>query len=278
MSYDPTPKTRIVLKKAMEHIQSVPYKVSLRWLSYRLLQDGTYKSKEEFSKLKHITILARKNFFEEWKPDTLADDTRQVFYRGGDFKDPEEWIDDLKEKECSLDVWYNQNYYVELWFEAQAMKNQFEHYTKFATLVPFKGDLSVAAKWNRAKELELLYTLYRKPIKILYFGDCDPKGLSIPRCAIKDIKKWCEVNFDFEVCGLTPEQAKKYSLPENFEKPGSFQWEALPDEAAAEIITTALNPHINKDALAETKEIETRATYLLKAQLEGLEIGGLNEA
>lgn len=49
--------------------------------------------------------------------------------------------------------------------------------------------------------------------------------------------------------GLTVEQARRYGLPENFERPGQWQWEALSDAQAREIIQGALELYLDLDAL-----------------------------
>jgi hypothetical protein len=57
---------------------------------------------------------------------------------------------------------------------------------------------------------------------------------------MKDIQAWCEHPIDFKWCGLTKEQAEEFNLPENPEKPGQFQWEALTDPQAKGIISGAM--------------------------------------
>jgi len=90
-----------------------------------------------------------------------------------------------------LDTIENQDYYVQCWFEAEAMRGQFEYFTKDyrVSLVPFRGDCSVSIKWELAKNLENIYVKYEKPIKILYFGDCDKKGYQILKAALKDSRR-----------------------------------------------------------------------------------------
>lgn len=271
MSYNPSSSVKAILDQGIRYIKSVPYSVSLRWLCYQLLQDGTFKDKSEFSKLKNYTIKARKGFYGEWKPDTLVDESRRSIYQHGEFENPVEWLESLKELKCTLDEWYLQPFYVEVWFEAEAMKGQFEHYTEHVTLRPFKGDASIPFKWDIAKRLEWYSKLYQKPIKILYFGDCDKKGKQIPWSALKDIRSWCEVDFDFEACGLTLEQAKKYNLPENPEKPGNFQWEALPDQAAKKIILGALTPYLNRVAFIKVSCDEEDATSFFQSKLSEID-------
>ncbi len=46
--YEPQKQCAPILNAAMAHIQSVPYKVTLRWLFYRLLQEGVYKKKQDY--------------------------------------------------------------------------------------------------------------------------------------------------------------------------------------------------------------------------------------
>ena len=56
-AYKPHGKSKLTLDRAMGYIQAVPYRVTLRWLFYRLLQDGTYSSKQDYGQLKPLTCL-----------------------------------------------------------------------------------------------------------------------------------------------------------------------------------------------------------------------------
>lgn len=46
--WKPQGKTAPILDRAMEHIKSVEYKVSARWVFYRLLQEGHYSDKNDY--------------------------------------------------------------------------------------------------------------------------------------------------------------------------------------------------------------------------------------
>jgi len=87
---------------------------------------------------------------------------------------------------------------------------------------------------------------YRKPVKVLYFGDYDEKGLQIYISALKDIMAWCRVNFEVERIGLTLEQARQLNLPENPLKPNTYQWEALGDKDASTLILGAVTKYLHK--------------------------------
>ena len=213
---------------------------------------------------------ARKDFYGEWTPWTLQDDTRPFFNYGRGYKDINEW----SKQPIILDKFSNQKYYIELWFEAKAMKSQFEHYTKYIPLIPFGGDYTISPKWDTAQRIAMAYKKFKKPIVILYFGDCDNKGKQIPDNALKDIRKWAIytdkgkqylAEFDFFYCGLNIEQAKAYNLPTNPDNPNKYQWEALSDKQAQEIITTNIKEYQDKKKFIEIEKLQTEYENKIKS-------------
>lgn len=263
-----------ILDRAYEHVNSVLYKVSLRWLFYRLLQDGIYKAKGNYNNLKDLVSKARKNFFGKWRPDSLSDETRQSIIRHGRFEDFQDWLEALKNSECEFNEWYHQPFYVEVFFEAKAMADQFKALVpKPIILNPFGGDASIPYKWEIAKRLERNCDLYGTPVVAVYFGDCDKKGQQIPASAFRDIKAWCNRPFRVIVGGLTREQAIKYNLPENPEKPGEFQWEALSDDAAKEILNGSLEHFLDHRAFNEAKKKELEATEFYRRKINQIDWG-----
>lgn len=248
--FAPYAKSISKLNFAMAKIQSVPYKVSGRWLFYQLVQEG-YAVKKDYDKIISLLSRVRKNFWGGWTPDILTDSVRECVWKG----------EPLYLRDIQLDAIANQDYYVQLWFEAQAMYQQFEYYTRDyrVSLIPFRGDCSIPIKWEIAKKLETMAQKYQKPIKVLYFGDYDEKGLQIYISALKDIRAWCNVDFDVERVGLTLEQAQRLNLPENPLKPHAYQWEALSDKDASTLILGAVTKYLRKipDDLVE-KEVGIR--------------------
>ena len=259
--YRPRPEQAAILDRGLELVESVPYAVTARWLFYRLLQEGFFNRKDDYKgKFLPLTAKARKCFYGGWTPDTLADDTRGAIQRGLGGKSEQEFLEAVAGFSCSLDKWEDQNVYAECWFEAKAMFSQFQYYTKYMTLRPFGGDCSINFKWKIARELTDFHARYRKPIVILYFGDLDPKGLQIPVSAVKDIRELSDAPFHFIRCGLNPGDEITYSIPENFDKPGTFQWEALDDGAARDLITSWTDRFISHGTFAETEAREQEIT------------------
>lgn len=268
-NYRPQGKTLKILEYAKAYIKAVPYKVTARWLFYRLLQDGLYRDKKDYRR-KFIQLLGkvRKSFFDGWRPDTLADDTREVIPQGGGYWDPNQWLEDIRNSRYDETVWLTQRNYIEVWFEAKAMVSQFRHYIKDIPLFPFGGDCSIAPKWEAAKRLERAYNNEKKPIVILYFGDDDTKGNEIPENAVVDIRAWCSAPFEFIRVGLNPGDGVRLGLPENIDKPGAYQWEALSDEQAKDIILTAVNKHFDQSAADDAEVRSDRITENFQEKLE----------
>ena len=273
MIYKPHGEKAEILGRALRYVQSVPYRVNARWLFYRLLQDGTYSGKGDY-KNRFLPLLtrARKAFYGGWVPNSLADDTREAVYRGFGYADGQDWLaGDVCRRGCNLDRWAGQERYVELWFEAEAMRGQFEYYTKHVTLRPFRGDPSLEFKWNIAKHLEAVVDAYgERPIVILYFGDLDPKGLQIPESAAVDIEEWSNVAFRLIRCGLNPGDELRYGLPENPDKPGEYQWEALGDDDARDLILDNVAQHVDVGAMDAVGDEESRVTKRFQADVQAM--------
>ncbi len=274
-AYRPSLFNRDILEAAIDHIQSVPYNVSLRWVFYRLLQDGYYSKKESYTAWKSLASVARKRSYDRWAPDTLTDETRAIDIRNGGYHDEWEardlYLHDLAETNpVFLDHFTNQEEVVFICFEARAMHDQFRHYTIRLDLVPFGGDPSIPLKWKVAKHIEALYDLHMKPIRILYFGDYDKKGLQIADSAIRDVSAWCEVDFELTPCGLTLDQALEFGVPENPDKPGEFQWEALDDDAAGTIIKDAIGRYVDEETMYGVFGMERELTIEFKEKIESI--------
>jgi hypothetical protein len=147
-----------ILERGVEFVNSVDYGVSIRWVFYRLLQEGYYSTKSDYQKLIILSSKARKQYLHGWHPQTVEDTTRERIVRAGGMADIQDCIDALVMELTSnvyfpLDHFYRQERYVEIWFEAKAMVGQFQHYTNDIDLVPFVGHPSIPYKYNIAQTL-----------------------------------------------------------------------------------------------------------------------------
>lgn len=294
MPYEPRPESQRILSRAWYWIQSVEYSVTARWVFYRLLQDSIYSEKGGYKHLLGLLSKARKQFYEGWRPWTLADDSRApvlmereghytIHLRGSGFESEREWLDTLKtELNCPLDRWESQPTYAEAWFEAAAMQGQFLYYANpNLPLLAFHGDVSIPEKWRAAQRIAEAWEKYHHPVKIFYFGDYDPKGLIIPESAWRDIELWAysivaqkgreaatefHENLTFTRIGINEEQIEELGIPENPDRPGTYQWEALNDDQAEELIASA-NENLDMAIFEELEHQERDIASRLKSKL-----------
>lgn len=271
--WKPHPRQREMLELAWQHVQSVPYRVSLRWLFYRLLADAFYTRKGQYKGhfMRHLRT-ARREWYEGWRPWTLEDDTRTPVYRGWGYQDAKDWLEHhILDQGATLDRWRDQPRYVEIWFEARAMRSQFEHYTQDIILRPFGGDPSIQFKWNIVPDLQQVADRYPgKPRVMLYFGDADDKGYAIPKDAAKIIRAWGCADFEVVRIGLNPGDGERLGMTENPDKPGSYQWEGLTNDQARVIITQAVRRYVDLEAMAAIAEEEEQVTQRFRKGMRWL--------
>lgn len=274
----PREDTRAWLEWTLERIHTAPYKVTLRWAFYRAYQGGAFggiaqryteqglKPGEVKAKLyKNVfipgTSRARKSFWNGWNPTTLKDDTRHIYNLEGTFFDNvQEWTDYVKTLKPILNPFQGQDSLLFVLFEANAMLSQFKFHLgdKRICLVPFGGEATIELKWNVAKAIEDAVERWKKPARVFYFGDKDDKGEEIPENALRDIHEWCNADFEYYRVGINAEHIKKYDLPDNPEKPGTYQWEALDETASTELISEVLK-YWREDKFNKLLKVEEKA-------------------
>lgn len=280
-----------IRKWLLEQVNALTYQPSLRWCFYRVMEPFGLK-KSDYSKFDSAISRARKQKMDGWLPDTLADESREVIdhllvrelFGARDYDNFEMRANgEIRQlfSNITTPIWHSEiGFYAEVWFEAKAMTGQFEHFIpREFTLRPFGGDYSIPKKYEAAMRIREMADKGRRQVIILYFGDCDKKGFMIPKSAVKDIRNWAMADFDFKQVGLTESQVQKFQLPENPERPGQYQWEALSDAQAQEVIEKGLSL-LPLDELKQTKQqAETKRLRWLKKYLrQHPEIARIREA
>lgn len=272
MSYEPKPKTAAMLNFALEKIEALPYEVTARYAFYRIVQGFAGYRKKDYSKFLQLTAKARKGFWNGWNPETFVDDTRDILNEyGTGFTSPLSWYEAQANKIPKLEVAEHFDILPAVMFEAKAMVRQFKYYLDpyRIPLCAFGGDPSIHYKWSIAAFLEELESTWPdKELHVLYFGDYDDKGEEIPEWAIRDIRRWCNAHFEFTRVGINKEHIAQYGIEDSPNEPGKYQWEALDDTAAKELILGSIEELWDLDIVKKLKRIERKSGNIWKEKVQ----------
>ena len=168
-------------------------------------------------------------------------------------------------------LWAQQNAYVEIWIEKQALAAVISPITAEydVPLMVARGYSSISFLYDAAMELGQI----RKPIYVYQFGDMDPSGDDAAQKIVQEIRDVHGVDIDFEQVAITQEQAKRYKLPTRPTKktdPRAKKWgdrpsvelDALPAPILRDMVRECIERHLDPEILKKSKAVEAaeRAT------------------
>ena len=151
----------------------------------------------------------------------FEDRLRKVLgWRDSGWSDPDDFITDMVErfgdmwKQFNYPQWHDQDYYLELWIEKDALSQLFNDVGKGFNVYtcPSRGYPS----YSFVMDAVTRFHDEEKPIILLYFGDFDPSGLNIPVNLIERINRYGdfeEGKVTLKMIALNLEQIRQYQLP-----------------------------------------------------------------
>jgi hypothetical protein len=184
----------------------------------------------------------------------------------------------------------SQRYHLEIWIEKSTMNDVVmplgkEYGVNVAT---FEGDTSVTA----CEDLIRRAIASRKPVRIFYVSDFDPRGNKMPVGAARKIDflaKTSEYDLDIRVIpvAVTLQQCIDYELPRTpikdsdecaseFEArfgEGATELDALSEDQLREILVAAIEPYIDDDLDDEVEEMASE----VRADLRRIETSVSNQ-
>lgn len=250
------------IKTAVYEKLSVENPMTLRQLFYRLVSDGTIGKKEtEYKSLAHLTRNMRMS--GELPFDWFADNTR--WQRKPDSYSSLERGVEIFAQAYRRDIWINQENYVEIWLEKDALAGVvYEVTAEFdVPLMVSRGYSSLSYLHGAAMQIDFI----DKPTFIYYFGDYDPSGRDIPRDIETKLRTFApDAEIHFEIVGVTPEQIKTLNLQtrptkttdtrcKNFAGE-SVEVDAIPPQILRSMVREVIEQQINYHQLYQSKLIE----------------------
>lgn len=201
-----------IVNSIIEEYLEQGYKLTLRQLYYQLVsRDLIPNTVQEYAKLSTLLVKGRMAGVVDW--DAIEDRIRVPYlpYWVYGIDDAiEDTIDSYR-----LDRQKDQDTYIELWIEKDALSGVLKKVTSYyhLNLMVNRGYSSCTAIHDAYRRFKN-QTLKDKESYILYLGDHDPSGLDM----IRDIKeRIAEFGIDINIksIALTAQQIKKYSPPSN---------------------------------------------------------------
>jgi hypothetical protein len=178
-------------------------------------------------------------------------------------------------------LWSNQDVYVEVWLEKDALAG-----VLYAETAPWDVPLMVTRGYP---SLSYLYEAAEaiverdKPTFIYYFGDWDPSGRDISRATMAGLREFApDAEINFLRMAVTEEQIEILQLPtrptkksdpraKNFDGE-SVEVDAIPAATLRAICRASIEDHIDKHALERLRTTEEQERATLERILQSLEV------
>jgi hypothetical protein len=234
--------------------------LTVRQVYYQLVSKLIIKNKlSEYKKVSKILVKLRVDETIPWM--AIHDTTRTTTEKRG-YSNVGLWLRDIF-RSISPEYYgrcyvQNQPAYVEVSLEKQALASIVEsELWPFCTrLNVIRGQSSATLVEEISKRFDRAIMRGQKPI-LLHYGDLDPSGIAIPKAIEKNLKDRHGIDAEVVRIGLTPEQVKKYQLPQSIDAvkkkdPNYKSWVARYGENQTAVELDALHPETLKEILRES--------------------------
>lgn len=248
------------------------YELTLRQVYYQLVaRDIIPNNERSYKNIGNLISDGRLAGLIDW--DAIVDRTRAM-RANSHWDDPADIIGACA-RQFQYDKWTNQDNYVEVWVEKDALIGVVGRIcTKLD--VPYfscRGYVSQSEMWTASQRF---LNRCGQDIVVLHLGDHDPSGQDISR-DIEERLIMFGVNLEFKRIALNMDQIEKYNPPPNptkltdtrcqgyIERFGYDCWEldALKPEVIDELISNNVSEYLDIDSFDYWKKEERKARELL---------------
>lgn len=181
------------------------------------------------------------------------------------------------------DLWANQDCYVEVWCEKDALAGVMMDSTwKYGVpLMVAKGFSSITFLHSAAEKIAAV----GKPTHIYYFGDHDPSGKCISSKIESDLRTFSNgAEIYFTRAAVTEEQIVEMGLPTRPTKKtdsraktfkgDSVELDAIPAHELRRLVTACIEGHLDQRRLELTKQIEAEERQAIRVFADRFREGG----
>lgn len=264
-----------IINNIIEEYNAQNYRLTLRQLYYQLVSRDIIPNKaEEYAKLSVLLGKGRMAGFVDW--DAIEDRIRRPYLPYWVLGVPEAIEDTIKQ--YRLNRQYNQDNYIEVWVEKDALSGVLKRVTSeyHVNLMVNRGYSSITAMHDAYNRFARAERKGQSGI-ILYLGDHDPSGVDMVRDISTRLTEF-GVSVDVQHIALTDEQISNYNPPPNptkvsdpraknyIEKYGQTSWEvdALRPDVLHKLVVSSIEDNTDMDLFNEQKITEQEDIETLK--------------
>ena len=226
---------------------------TLRQLYYQLVaRDVIKNNQKEYVALGSMLSRARNLGLLDW--NAITDRTRTVNFSKIN-NDPDDLIRRTVNNFC-LDMWEDQEYYVEVYVEKQAQEQVIAQPSieRQAPYLSCKGYISTSVAREAGVRIKVAADKGKKPI-IIHLGDHDPSGLHMTQNIADRLAVYSEYsNFEVHRIALNYSHVEKYGIIPNKTNPNNPLAKEYMQKYPASYELDALHPRIINKMIA--KKIE----------------------
>lgn len=252
------------------------YDLTLRQIYYQFVSRGWIANKDsEYHRLGTILSEGRLAGLIDW--EAMTDRTRQL-RKLTQWENPQEIIDAVA-RSYHTDWWSDQEFYVEVWVEKDALIGVIQRACNPLDVPYFscRGYTSQTEMWNAGQRVATMIQDGRKPV-IIHLGDHDPSGIEMTKDIERRLSLFTGEEIELERIALTYEQVEMYRPPRNPAKQtdprfkdyqrqyGSDSWEldALDPVVIDRLITEKVSEYIDFDRFDQAQIREQEQADMLK--------------
>jgi hypothetical protein len=250
------------LHEVILHVCELDHPLSVRGVFYRCVSAGAIdKTEKAYAAIQREVLKLRRS--GDLPYGWIADGSRP-HYKSHSWRNGQEALDHTAASYRQM-LWHDQDVYVEVWSEKDAISTIVLPTTKRwdVPLMIARGFASESFLWNTAETMRDA----GKPAVVYQLGDHDPSGVAAWTHIQRRLQDFAsDVEITFERLAVIPEQIETYSLPtrptkiidsraKNFDGE-SVEVDAIPTSILRSIVEDAITSWIDEDALRVTRMAE----------------------
>jgi hypothetical protein len=266
------------LKLAIYEVVKQHKPMTVRQVFYQLVSRGAIAKSENEYKSTVCRLLVDMRRDGTIPFDWIADNTRWM--RKPRTYHSLQGMLELTHETYRRSLWDNQDCYVEIWLEKDALAG---------VLTPITGQWDVPLMVTRGYpsvsyvyEAAIAMQAQQKPAYLYYFGDHDPSGVDINRFVEKQIREIApDVELHFERVAVNPWQIIDMKLPTRPTKKTdsrskgfvgeSVEVDAINPDVLRELCEGCITQHVDGYALQRMEQVEAAERETLATMIESME-------